>query len=824
MSVERNSSLTGPLSRRQFITRTAVGVGGALVVGIELSPGVAWADPSVAEITAGGSLGVYVAIAADNSVTLVCPGSEMGQGITTSLPMIIAEELMVDWAQVKVQLSFADTGLNRGSSQTTGGSNSVRGYHDILRDVGATARERLIAAAAEEHSVDRAALRAEDGHVVHTDGRRWSYASLTATAATITIDPSSVAWVEPPYRIIGHSVQRLDIPSKVNGSAVFGTDVRLDGMVFASVKLAPKVGQTVGSVGAAPRGSTIVRLRDATDREIGVAAVHPRSTWDAINAARSVQVGWIDAGYTASIDTSQMRARAESLMATAVVAPTIDEGAPDSVLGAAPDARRFRRTYSVPYLAHATMEPQNATAVVRRDASGAVEAVEVWAPTQTPTSARRDAATAAGLDRSSVDDLAKVSIRTTYLGGGFGRRLANDYVSQAVQVAAALPSGTPVKLTWSREEDFTHDLHRPASLAALDASVDSAGRLEAMTARIVCGHSSTFALEGFAVRDMLYEFPANYRVEHVRDLVEVPLGFWRSVGHSQNTFFLESFLDEIAIGTGQDPIDLRRGLLSTGSDLHVRANAVLDALVAASGWDTPPPAGRARGVALTSGFGETIVGQVAEVSGSSASNLQVHRVTVVVDPGSVVNPDTVRAQMEGSIVEGLGVALFNSMTFSQGAPNHDNFDTYRMIKMAESPVIDTVIIESGAPMGGVGEPGVPPIAPAVANALARLGARLSSLPLTAASGGGGGGDPVSPTPTITSFTPSSGRVGTTVTISGTNFTGVSKVAFGRTNSSRFTVVSATEIRVDVPRRARSGPISVTTAAGTARSGSDFIII
>ncbi|MFZ9015928.1 MAG: molybdopterin cofactor-binding domain-containing protein, partial [Ilumatobacteraceae bacterium] len=255
MSGDRSNAPAGSMNRRQFITRTAVGVGGALVVGIELSPGVAWADPAVTAITGGGSLGVYVTIGADDVVTLVCPGSEMGQGITTSLPMIIAEELMVDWSQVRMQLSFADTGLNRGSSQTTAGSNSVRGYHDILRDVGATAREQLISAAAQQHGVDRNALRAEAGHVVHTDGRSWSYASLTATAATISVDPTTVEWVQPPYRIIGQPIKRLDIPSKVDGSAVFGTDVRIDGMVFASVKLAPKVGQTVGNVGSAPAGT-----------------------------------------------------------------------------------------------------------------------------------------------------------------------------------------------------------------------------------------------------------------------------------------------------------------------------------------------------------------------------------------------------------------------------------------------------------------------------------------------------------------------------------------------------------------------------------------
>lgn len=819
MSDERTVT-GGPISRRQFITRTALGVGGALVVGIELAPGLSWADEAVAQTTAGGSLGVYVSIGADNSVTLVCPGSEMGQGISTSLPMILAEELMVDWSQVRLQLAFANAGLNRGSSQSTGGSNSVRGYHDILRTVGATARLQLLRAAAQQHTVSTTDLRAENGHVVHVDGRSWTYASLAVTAAGITVQPADVTWVEPPYRLIGQPVQRIDIPAKVDGSAVFGTDVRIAGMVFASVKLAPKVGQTLRTVGTAPTGITVVRLKDAAGAEIGIAAVSRRSTWDAMNAARNLTVQWNSASHTAAIDSAVMTTQAASLMANAVVTPRVNSGAPDTVLAAAPSARRFRRTYSTPYLAHATMEPQNATAIVRRDAGGVVTSCEVWAPTQTPTSAVREAATAAGLDRTNAADLAKITLHTTFLGGGFGRRLANDYVSQAVQVARAMPN-TPVKMIWSREEDFTHDLHRPASLAALDASVDAEGRLEAMTVRVVCGHGTTFALEGFSERDILYTFPSNYRVEHVQDPVKVPLGFWRSVGHSQNCFFLESFLDEIAIGTQQDPIALRRTLLATGSALHVRANAVLDRLIAKSGWNTAVPSGRARGVALTMGFGDTIVGQVAEVSGSTPSTLKVLRVTAVVDPGSVVNPDTVRAQMEGSIVEGLGAALFNAMTFTQGAPNHRNFNTYRMIKMSESPLIETEIIESGAAMGGIGEPGLPPIAPAVANALARLGTRVRSLPF--AQSGGGGGTTPAPVPTITSFTPTSGPAGTSVTINGSNLTGTTRVTIGGTAAASFSVVSSSQIRAVVARRSRSGAIVVVTPGGTATSTTSFTV-
>lgn len=809
-------AMNAEISRRKFLTRTAWAAGGALVIGYELAPGVRWANAAIAETTAGGSFGVYVSIAADNTVTLVCPGSEMGQGISTALPMILAEEMKVKWSDVRLQLAFAADGLKRPpnfSSQSTGGSNSVRGYHSYLRNLGAEIRQKMIWAASSLHSVPVAELRAFEGEVVHdSSGSKWTFASLAPTAATMT--PNDVVLTaKENFTLIGTPVKRLDIPSKVNGSAVFGIDVRLEGMKYASVILAPKVGQTVKSVSTPPAGVTTVILTNSANQRIGVAAVTDRSTWDAINAARGLRITWNNATFTPNIDSALMKTRAESLMATGTATVEKNDGDVAAALSAAPTNRRFNRTYSAPYLAHATMEVQNATALVTNTSC------EIWAPTQTPTSAVNEAVAVTGLTT------AQVTLHTTFLGGGFGRRLSNDYVRQAAQVAATV-KGTPVKLVWSREEDFTHDVHRPASLATFDAAVDGSGALTALKVRVVCGHSRNSSLEGFVgtatapTRDILYTYPSNYRVEFIQDTIEVPLGFWRSVGHSQNCFFFESFLDEIATGINQDPIAFRRSLLASGSPIHVRANAVLDKLVQESGWNTPAPSGRARGVALTMGFGDTIVGQVAEISGTSISNMKVEKVTVVVDAGSVINPDTVAAQMEGSIIEGLGAALFNSVTFRQGTPDHRNFNTYRMIKMSESPAIKTVIIESGAAMGGIGEPGLPPIAPAVANALAKLnGTRLRSMPLTSS----GTTTPINPAPTITSFTPTSGPVGTNVVITGTNFTGATRVAFGGTSASGFTVVSATQINVAVPRRARSGPITVVTAAGTATSPTSFTV-
>jgi len=814
-----NNVMNAELSRRKFLTRTAWAAGGALVIGYELAPGVRWANAAVAESTAGGSFGVYVSIAPDNTVTLVCPGAEMGQGISTALPMILAEEMKVKWSDVRLQLAFANDGLKRpgGTSQSTGGSNSVRGYHNALRQLGAEIRQKMIWAASSLHSKSVSELRAFDGAVIHDGtGASWTFASLAPTAATMT--PNDVVLTaKENFSLIGTPVKRLDIPSKVNGSAVFGIDVQRPNMKFAAVLLAPKVGQTVRSVGTPPAGVTTVILTTgsgATLKQIGVAAVTSRSTWDAINAAKALRITWNSATFTPNIDSALMKSRAEGLMATGT--PTIEKNDGDvtTALSAAPTNRRFNRTYSAPYLAHATMEVQNATALVT------ATSCEIWAPTQTPTSAVNEAVSVTGLAASQI------TLNTTFLGGGFGRRLSNDYVRQAVQVANAM-KGTPVKLVWSREEDFTHDIHRPASLATFDAAVDGAGALTALKVRVVCGHSRNSSLEGFVgtatspTRDILYTYPSNYRVEFIQDTIEVPLGFWRSVGHSQNCFFFESFLDEIAASTNQDPIAFRRRLLASGSPIHVRANAVLDKLVTESGWNTPAPSGRARGMALTMGFGDTIVAQVAEISGTSISNMKVEKVTVVVDAGSVINPDTVAAQMEGSIIEGLGAALFNSVTYRQGTPDHRNFDTYRMIKMSESPAIKTVIFESGAAMGGIGEPGLPPIAPAVANALAKLnGTRLRSMPLTAS---GGTTPPVNPAPTISSFTPTSGPVGTVVTINGTLFTGATRVTFAGTSATSFTVVSATQITATVPRRSRSGKISVVTPAGTATSATNFTV-
>ncbi|MEI8002055.1 MAG: molybdopterin cofactor-binding domain-containing protein [Actinomycetes bacterium] len=810
------TDLTGPgkaVSRRGFIT-SALGTGGALVVGMQLAPGLKFLEQVAGAATAGGPLGVYVTIGADETITLTCPNSEMGQGTSTALPMMVAEELMVDWAQVRLVLGGYDPALNRptnattlGTSQSTGGSTAVRGYHDYLRTIGATARQKLIwAANSLNPSIPISDLKADQGKVVQisTGTVVGTYGALAATAVTMT--PNDVAWVKPPYRFIGQPMTRLDLGPKVNGSAVFGIDVRLDGMRYASVKQAPKVGQTVGSVGSAPGGAQVVTVPG------GVAVITDTSTWTAIQAARQLQVTWVDAPYTSAIDSVAMKARAEGLLATGTalpVSPTVGDA--NAALTAAPANQRFTGTFSTPFLAHATLEPMNATALVTDTTC------EIWAPTQVQTKCVQAAAVITGLPLSAI------TLHTTYLGGGLGRRLETDYVKQAVTVAMAV-KGTPVKLVWSREEDFTHDVYRPCSLAQLDAAVDGSGNVTALKARIVspsvrayqgslaAGTADAAAADGLV--NAVYNFP-NRSVEWVQDTIQVPVGWWRSIGVSQNCFILETFLDDLATQTNQDPFQLRRNLCNQGTDLHKRTLTVLDRLAADSGWAGAPAFGRARGMSLCVGFGNTIVAMVAEVSGSFGSGFRVNKITAVVDPGTTINPDTVKAQMEGAIHQGLQAALWQQMTFTAGAPNHRNFNTYRMGRMRDYPEVVVTIVESGAPLGGVGEPGVPPVAPAIVNAIAKLtGFRIRSLPVAAQAG------PAAPT--ISTVTPGAATAGTSVVIAGANFTGVTAVKFNGV-SATFTVDHAAQITTTVPNSAATGSITVAGPGGTATSPAPFTV-
>ena len=720
---------TFDLTRRQFLGTATVA--GALVVA---APVVTARRAEAAG--AGGQVTVYVTINPDETVTIVCPNSEMGQGTSTALPQIVAEELMVDWSKVRMQLADANAAYNNPMmwSQATGGSTAVRGYIAALQQAGAQAREMLVGAAMADATITGLGGATRDKYTVAsgvvtntTTGATATYGQLAAAAASVTL--ASTPPLLGSNRIVGQSVQRLDIPSKVNGSAVFGLDVRLSGMKYAAVRLAPKVGQTLATVGTPPAGVQVVRLLDEKGSStIGVAAVVAGSSWSAMQAVKALSVTWTSASYTASTDSATIRSTQQSLLASGTPIKGAKTG--DADAGIAGAAKTVTATYSVPFVAHATMEPMNATAKYVPGVS-----LEIWAPTQNQSGCTSLGASLTGLPTSAV------KVHTTYLGGGLGRKYETDFVNQAIQVAKAVPN-TPVKTMWSREQDFTHDVYRPASMATLTAGLNASGVVVGYKARsavqslfasrwgLAPGSVDSSAVEGLIVDDgqetVAYAtLGANQTVEWVWDkTTQVPVGFWRSVGHSANVFYLESFLDELAKAAGKEPMAFRQSMLRAGS----RDLAALQTLATVSSWATKV-SGVGKGVAMSRSFGGTIAAAVAEVSGTSTS-IKVNKITVVLDCGTVVNPDIVKAQVESAVLQGLAAAMWQDMPFVGGVPTRQNFSTYRMGKMSEAPVINVTLMPgNGNAPGGVGEPALPPIAPAIGNAIAALtGVRKRDLP------------------------------------------------------------------------------------------------
>jgi isoquinoline 1-oxidoreductase subunit beta len=715
-------TVPGSFSRRGFLSVAAL-LGGGMALGVDLAvaPHRAEAAPSPSQLT------VWIRIAADNTVTLVQPAAEMGQGVLSALPQLVADELRLDWGVVRLEQALNDRRYGNprfGGSQTTAGSLTVRGYYLPMRQAGAEARERLIAAAAQQWGVSRDGCSADRGVVTGPGGRRATYGELATAAATVAYTGPAPLVPDAQLRLVGRPLSRLDLRSKTDGSAVYGIDVRLPNMLYAAVQQAPKIGQTARSWAAPPSGMQAVAVPG------GVAVIGGATTWHAMRAARDLRVQWADGPGTAGADSAAMRAQAQRLLD----APTpmyVEETGANARKAVDTAPRRLSATYEVPFLAHHTLEPMNATALVTADAAGKPVAVEVWAPTQSPTRAEAEAAKASGLPATAV------TVHTTLLGGGMGRRAQADYVAQAVTAARAVP-GRPVKLVWSREEDFTHDFYRPMATARLEAGLDGQGRMTGLVIRLVSPSirttsptpdsappaADTLMLEGF--QHLPYAVPQ--RLEWVRQPITVPVNVWRSIGCSHNTFFLEAFLDEVAATAGRDPLALRRELLA-GKPQHL---AVLEALRVRSAWDTPVPAGRARGVAFMEAFG-SLVGQVFEVSGTPSAPV-VHRVTVVYDCGRVINPDTVAAQLQGGVVQGLSAAVSGEMPFTAGTPMKRNFNTYKVGRLADTPpVIDVFPAAPGstATPGGIGEAGLPGAAPALVNALARLtGTRVRRLPLS----------------------------------------------------------------------------------------------
>ena len=713
-------------SRREFIQTSA-----GLVLSFYLSPrsAAARAPTGAADFSPNG----WLRIGTDGLVTLTVDRSEMGQGSQTGLAMILAEELEADWSKVRLG-PVPENPAAWSRTMRTGGSNAIRSSWEPLRKAGATAREILITAAAQAWNVDRATCRAEQGQVVHVpSGRRLAYGALAARAASLPV-PKDVPLKDPKdFRLLGTRVTRLDTPGKVDGSAVFGIDVKVPGMLIASIERSPVLGGRVKRFDA-ERAKAMPGVRHVVELEpsswiaaksggwaagcaAGVAVVAD-SYWEAVQGRRALEIEW-DAGEGGggTLDSPGIRTQLVALAEQpGIVAQTVGDAAA-ALAGA---AKRVEAVYDVPFIHHATLEPMNCTAHVRPDGC------DVWAPTQNQGDAQRVASDLTGLPRENV------RIHTLFSGGGFGRRLEPDFVSEAVRVSQAV--GVPVKVIWSREDDMRNGFYRPTSYNRFTAGLDASGRLVAWTHRIAgtplrikfgpLEKGIDESLVDGAV-DLPYAIP-NLLVDQLTlELAPVPRGPWRSVGVSHNGFVTECFLDEVATAAGRDPVELRRELLRD-KPRHLRT---LELAAAKAGWGTQLAQGRGRGVALAE-WGPTVCAEVAEVEVDADGTVRVPRVVCAVDCGPAVNVGQIETQIQGGVIFGLSAALYGEITLEQGRVVQGNFDTYPVVRMPEAPVVEVHIVPSTDRQGGTGEPGVPAIAPAVCNAIfAATGKRLRRLPI-----------------------------------------------------------------------------------------------
>jgi isoquinoline 1-oxidoreductase beta subunit len=717
--------LNPTLSRRRFVVSSATAAGG-LMLGFHLPGHAAEAaeiatKPWMAPLEGGAEINAWLLIDPDDNVLIRVAQSEMGEGIFTALPMIVAEELECDWSKVHAEYASANRSLREGGvyqRMATGGSGAVRRSREYLQQAGASARARLIAAAAEEWGVPASECRAENSQVHHDgSGRSINYGAIAAHAAKVELPEEPAIKTPDQFRLLGQPTKRLDTPPKVNGTATYGIDVRLPDMLYASIKACPVFGGTLASydfdaIKDRPGVHAAVEMPD------GIAVVAD-SFWRAKTALDAMPIEW-NLGENTGVTSADLRARQrEALNADGTLAHA--QGDVDTAMAQA--MTRIEAVYELPYLSHSTMEPMNCTAQVQADR------VDVWVGTQNPEGSLAVAAEVTGVDPENVH------VHNCFLGGGFGRRSRQDDVRQAVTIAQAL-DGRPVKMIWTREEDTQHGFYRPMATIQFAAGLSSDGMPVAWTNRSVCdsifatvrpdaieGGIDRTSVEG--LRELAYAIP-NQQIDHAMRNTHVPVAFWRSVGSSQNAFALESFVDEVAHAGGKDPYELRRELLKDRPDWL----AVLDTIAERSDWGSSLPRGRGRGMAIHECFG-TIVGEVAEVSVSQDGVLKVERVVCAVDSGHVINPTTVEMQMESGIVYGLTAALYGEITIDQGRVEQANFDTYDMLRIAEMPVVETYLALSGGDKwGGIGEPGVPPIAPAVCNAIfAATGKRIRSLPL-----------------------------------------------------------------------------------------------
>jgi isoquinoline 1-oxidoreductase beta subunit len=691
------------LDRRSFLKTSAAATGG-LILGFYLPE-----HNQLQAQGAAGKLNAYVRIGTDDSVTLYIHKAEMGQGTVTSLSMLLAEELECDWKKIRTEFPGVDP-VAFGPMQGVFGSMSVRTSWEPLRKAGATAAEMLVQAAAQKWNVPKSQCRAENNSVVNlTTKERLSYGSLVEAASKLPVPQQGVALKDPTqFKLVGKSQKRMDTPAKVTGKTTFGIDVKVPGMLYATLQRSPVFGGKVKTFDAA-KAKAVPGVKQVVQISNGV-AVLADNTWAAMEGRKALVVQW-DEGPLATTTSGTIR-KVFADMAEKPGAVARKEGDVGAALSTAP--QKIEAVYEVPYLSHAPMEPLNAVAHVRADGC------DVWSGMQIQSIARETAAKAAGLPPE------KVQINTVYLGGGFGRRGGADFIAEAVEISKA--AGVPVKLQWTRDDDLQHDTYRPASYTKFTSALDANGMPTVWNARVVCpsfaglrnGVDRT-GVEGIA--EIRYAIP-NILVEYHPPDVGIPTSYWRSVGYSHNTFFTESFLDELAVAAKQDPVAFRRKLLAKAP----RMLGVLELAAEKAGWDRPLPSGRYRGISVVDNLG-SFNAQVAEVS-LEKGKVRVHRVVCAVDCGYVVNPAIVVQQIESGIVYGLSAALRGEITIDRGRVQQTNFNNYEPLRIDEMPVIETYIVPSTNPPGGIGEASTPAIAPAVTNAIFRAtGKRIRKLPI-----------------------------------------------------------------------------------------------
>ncbi len=705
---------------RRDLLKSELVLGGGLILGFHLPVlrVASGAEPSP-DVFAPNA---FLRIGPDGLVTVVINKSEMGQGVYTSLPMLVAEELACDWKTVRFEPAPVDPAYNHAKfgTQVTGGSTSVRTEWERLSKAGATARMMLIAAAASGWKAEPKDCRAENGSVVHADGRRTAYGKLAGAAAKLPVPKEVALKARADRKLVGQRVHRLDSPAKVEGSALFGLDVRVPGMLTALVARPPVFGGTVVSFDAA-KAKAVPGVKAIFQVPSGVAVV-AADFHSAKRGREALEVAWAD-GAGAKLSTDGMLSDYAGLAST----PGAVARKEGDVAHAFPRAaKRIVSDYAVPYLAHAPMEPLNCLVDIKKGSC------EIWTGSQAQTWDRDAAAKITGLPPE------KVSLHTTLLGGGFGRRAnpASDFVSEAVHVAKG--AGAPVKVVWTREDDIRGGFYRPMWHSRIAAGFDTEGRpvswAHTLVGQSILGGTPFMpnpaadwidetSVEG--AKELPYTV-ANIQVDLHSPKQPVPVLWWRSVGHSHTAFAVESFIDEAAHAAKKDPLEYRLSLLPAVS----RRRGVLELAAKKAGWGSPMPKGHGRGIAAHESFG-SFIAYVAELSLDSDSQLRVRKVVCAIDCGEVVNPGIIEAQMESAVAFGLSAALHGAITLKSGRVVQGSFDDYPILRMGEAPGIEVHIVSSTEAPGGVGEPGVPPVAPAVANALyAASGIRLRSLPMT----------------------------------------------------------------------------------------------